>query len=158
MLRLKLIHASKRGQCWQQNWSIKSRHCFSFDIRVICTTGESSIDTTGPVEITIGSYISNSSNKHFNYVVSFFFNLVGIQTNVFFDLRLNKRLRKQSWGWWFEASSPPLWRNCNENTTIAQPCRTWCANTNFQSENIFLSIDHAVRSIAMKEICVIKLI
>ena len=22
--------------------------------------------------------------------------------DVFFDLRLNKRLRKQSWGWWFE--------------------------------------------------------
>ena len=26
--------------------------------------------------------------------------------DVFFDLRLNKRLRKQSWGWWFETLSP----------------------------------------------------
>ena len=32
---------------------------------------------------------------------------------VFFDLRLNKRLSKQSWGWWFEALSRPLWRQCN---------------------------------------------
>ena len=32
--------------------------------------------------------------------------------DVFFDLRPNKRLRKQSWGWWFETLSRPLWRNC----------------------------------------------
>ena len=32
---------------------------------------------------------------------------------VFFDLRLNKRLSKQSWGWWFETLSRPLWRQCN---------------------------------------------
>ena len=31
----------------------------------------------------------------------------------FFDLRLNKRLSKQSWGWWFETLSRPLWRHCN---------------------------------------------
>ena len=33
--------------------------------------------------------------------------------DVFFDLRLNKRLSKQSWGWWFEMSSRPLWRHFN---------------------------------------------
>ena len=33
--------------------------------------------------------------------------------DVFFDLRLNKRLSKQSWGWWFEMLSRPLWRYCN---------------------------------------------
>ena len=32
---------------------------------------------------------------------------------VFFDLRLNKRLSKQSWGWWFETPSWSLWRHCN---------------------------------------------
>ena len=31
---------------------------------------------------------------------------------VFFDLRLNKRLRKQPWGWWFETPSWSLWRQC----------------------------------------------
>ena len=34
--------------------------------------------------------------------------------DVFFDLRLNKQLSKQSWGWWFETISCPLWRHCNE--------------------------------------------
>ena len=33
--------------------------------------------------------------------------------DVFFDLHLNKRLNKQSWCWWFETLSHPLWRNCN---------------------------------------------
>ena len=33
--------------------------------------------------------------------------------NVFFDLCLNKRLSKQSWGWWFDALSHPLWRHRN---------------------------------------------
>ena len=34
--------------------------------------------------------------------------------NAFFDLRLNKRLSKQWWGWWFETLSCPLWRHCND--------------------------------------------
>ena len=33
--------------------------------------------------------------------------------DVFFDLRLNKRLSKQWWGWWFETLSRPLWRQRN---------------------------------------------
>ena len=33
--------------------------------------------------------------------------------DVFFDLRLNKMLSKQSWDWWFETLSRPLWRHCN---------------------------------------------
>ena len=33
--------------------------------------------------------------------------------DVFFDLRLNKRLSKQSWDWWFETPSCSLWRQCN---------------------------------------------
>ena len=33
--------------------------------------------------------------------------------NVFFDLGMNKRLSKQSWGWWFETLSRPLWRHGN---------------------------------------------
>ena len=34
--------------------------------------------------------------------------------DVFFDLCLNERLSKQSWGWWFETPSRPLWRHRNE--------------------------------------------
>ena len=33
--------------------------------------------------------------------------------NVFFDRRLNKRLSKQSRGWWFETLSCSLWRHSN---------------------------------------------
>ena len=32
--------------------------------------------------------------------------------DVFFDLRLNKRLGKQSRRWWFKTLSHPLWRHC----------------------------------------------
>ena len=33
--------------------------------------------------------------------------------DVFFDLSLNKWLTKQSWGWWLETPSHPLWQHCN---------------------------------------------
>ena len=33
--------------------------------------------------------------------------------DVFFDLRLNKRLSKQPPGWWFETLLLSLWRQCN---------------------------------------------
>ena len=32
----------------------------------------------------------------------------------FFYLRMNKRLNKQWWGWWFETPSRPLWCHCND--------------------------------------------
>ena len=34
--------------------------------------------------------------------------------DVFFALRVNKLLSKQSWGWWFETPASSLWRHCNE--------------------------------------------
>ena len=34
--------------------------------------------------------------------------------DVLIDLRLNKRLSKQSRRRWFETPSPPLWRHCND--------------------------------------------
>ena len=34
--------------------------------------------------------------------------------DVFLDLHLNKPLRIQSWNWWFETLSHPLWRHCND--------------------------------------------
>ena len=34
--------------------------------------------------------------------------------DVFFNLRLIKRLSKQSRGWWFETPSGSLWRHCND--------------------------------------------
>ena len=47
--------------------------------------------------------------------------------DVFFGLRLNKRLSKQWWGWWFEALSRPLW--CHRNETGAYFLRIrWSCN------------------------------
>ena len=39
-----------------------------------------------------------------------------------FDLRLNKRLSKQSLGSWFETPSRPLWRRCNGTCTLLPLC------------------------------------
>ena len=38
--------------------------------------------------------------------------------DVFFDLRLNKRLSKQPWGWWFETRSWSLWRHRNDKLKL----------------------------------------
>ena len=49
--------------------------------------------------------------------------------DVFFDLRLNKRLNKQSWGCWFEAPSGSLWRHCVwgvPGSTTDCPYGVWC--------------------------------
>ena len=35
--------------------------------------------------------------------------------DVYFDLCPNKRLSKQSWGWWLETPAWPLWRHSDEN-------------------------------------------
>ena len=40
--------------------------------------------------------------------------------DVFLGLHLNKRLNKQSWGWWFETLSRPLWRHSNGFTSLNQ--------------------------------------
>ena len=40
--------------------------------------------------------------------------------DVFFYLRLNKRLSKQSRGWWFKTSSRSLWRHCNVSPSLSE--------------------------------------
>ena len=46
--------------------------------------------------------------------------------DVFFDLRLNKRLSKQPWGWWFETPSWSLWRHCNDIVLLTRFGTWWC--------------------------------
>ena len=41
---------------------------------------------------------------------------VTLSFNASFDLRLNKRWSKQSWGWWFETPSRSLWRHRNDSS------------------------------------------
>ena len=51
--------------------------------------------------------------------------------DVFFDLRLNEWLGKQSWGWWFQTSSRPLWRQSNGQ--ISFMARQFPANSSVYS-------------------------
>ena len=44
--------------------------------------------------------------------------------DVFFDRHPNERLCKQSWGWWFETPSCPLWRHRNGQWRCLQMVRT----------------------------------
>ena len=39
--------------------------------------------------------------------------------DVYFDLHLNKRLCKQSWGWWFVTLLCPLWRHSNVKSMLS---------------------------------------
>ena len=54
--------------------------------------------------------------------------------DVFFDLCSNKRLSKQSWGWWFETPSCPLWRHRNVVTLSSKlyvPSRSLCSEDQY---------------------------
>ena len=60
--------------------------------------------------------------------------------DVFFDLRLNKRLSKQWQGWCFETPSCPLWRHCNVNTVkkwnnLSMPKLQRCKSKQKHNEN-----------------------
>ena len=60
-----------------------------------------------------------------------------VELRCFFDLHLNKRLSKQSWGWWSETPPRSLWRHCNH---AAIYLRSICNITVFDlidSGNIF---------------------
>ena len=59
--------------------------------------------------------------------------------DVFFDLRLNKRLSKQSWGWWLETSWCTLWRHCNELTGRYTRCK-WLRDPKHRTENQWQSL------------------
>ena len=52
--------------------------------------------------------------------------------HIFFDLRLNKQLNKQSWGWWFETLSRSLWRHCKSSSqgqsSFVSICSFWLGN------------------------------
>ena len=61
--------------------------------------------------------------------------------DVFFDLRLNKRLSKQSWGWWFQTPSCSSLRHCNVKAeTKCPPFSKRYFKLIFLNENVRLSI------------------
>ena len=65
---------------------------------------------TPSIVLELHRYMMTSSNGNIFRVTG---HLCG-EFDVFFDLRPNQRLSKQSWGWWFETPSRSLWRHCNE--------------------------------------------
>ena len=65
----------------------------------------------------------------------------------FIYLCLNKRLSKQSWGWWFETLSCPLWRYCNDvfgGEFCVQNVLLWCttlATPSYSAANTKLKVN-----------------
>ena len=63
--------------------------------------------------------------------------------DVFFDLRQNKRLSTQWWGWWFEMPICPLWRHCNVTSHYLNQRwllqMTWYSSTLMNSKNQLVS-------------------
>ena len=57
--------------------------------------------------------------------------------DVFFDLRPNKRLSKQSWRRWFETQSRSLWRHCNG----ISPNYSWVESTKSLHRHVYIYLD-----------------
>ena len=72
--------------------------------------------------------------------------LVTRSFHIFFDLRLNKRLHKQLWGWWFETLSCPLWRQCNVLLLLGRHIQDMIQNVNI-SFMILKTIQHVQRQL-----------
>ena len=77
--------------------------------------------------------------------------------DAFFDLRLNKRLSKHSWGWWFETLSRPSWRHRNiiswpgqytRQSTLPNPMHIhlFCSGLTDPTRNFLMQITEVNRS------------
>ena len=69
---------------------------------------------------------------------------------VFFDLCLNKRLSKQSWGWWFEMSSRSSWCQHNDHAwEVPVSIMAYCQGISFshKQKNLTPSFVLAFKSI-----------
>ena len=51
-----------------------------------------------------------------------------------------KRLSKQSWGWWYETPSRLLWRHCNDERIFPLPAHTRCRATNSAQQELINDI------------------
>ena len=60
--------------------------------------------------------------------------------DVFFDLRPNKRLSKQPWGWWLETLSRPLWRHRNVLSHLHKLAGQCCMELSAVSRNLLRPI------------------
>ena len=65
--------------------------------------------------------------------------------DVFYDLRPNKRLSKQWWGWWFEAPSCPLRRHCYD---------TWKSLNKMAQEDNVVHMRSCICPMTMKSVVI----
>ena len=127
---------------WQPGISLQEKRELLFSVQCVLVTnlyGVLSLHFANSGNITIGSYCLHIvlhddviKWKHFPRYWSFVRGIhrgrihrspgefrahrpVTRSFHVFFDLRLNQRLSKQSWCWWFETLPRQLWRHCNGN-------------------------------------------
>ena len=92
MKRIYHIPAALQNSSMLQQWSLKVGHRNSHPMFRV--TGHFAGNSPVPDEFPAQSPVTRSFD-------------------LFFDLRPNKRFSKQSWGWWFEMPSRPLWRHRN---------------------------------------------
>ena len=89
-----LNHPRKRGLRNVEHWFLLASMMTSSNGNIFRVTGHLCGEFTGTREFPAQRPVTQSFD-------------------VFFDLRLNKRLSKLPWGWWSEMLSRPLWRHCN---------------------------------------------
>ena len=66
--------------------------------------------------------------------------------DVFFDLRVKKRLSKHSWGWWFETPSCPLWRHCSvKYFSYWKGKSLWSAANKFEMSSLIIKYSYYLR-------------
>ena len=94
------VHNHRRCDKVFFTWLLKHGACFtmmtSSNGNIFRVTGPLCGEFTGPGEFPTQRPVTRSFDD-------------------FFDLRLNKPLSKQPWGWWFETLSRSLWRHRNAN-------------------------------------------
>ena len=101
-------------------------HILSIQVNMMTSSNGSVFRVTGPL---CGEFTGHRSQRP-----------VTRNFDAFFDLRLKKRLSKQSWGWWFETPSRSLWRHCNEIVVISiQKCisKGVCKKTVFVQTSMY---------------------
>ena len=133
-LRLKLPY---RTYTFRQHWSyLPETHRSRFISQLVQHYSESFIMTSSNGNIF--RVTPRSALLEGNSLVTGEFpaqRLVTRGFDVFFDLRLNQRLSKQSWVWWFGTLSCSLWRHCNV-ICIWTPHTSLVASTRNKSRSI----------------------
>ena len=96
-LQVNGVHACHQLILWHLWINRSSKHIdikTSSNVNIFRVTGPLCGEFTGPGEVPTQRPVTRSFD-------------------IFFDLRLNKRLSKQPWDWWFETPSWSLWHQCN---------------------------------------------